>query len=140
MKKSGLVGLAVVAAFVFHGCGGSSSDGTAAGPTSSYSSNSDSSSTDYGTVDGSTDSSSGDYSSSDSSSSDYGTDDSSSDASGSDYGSDYYTNSDGVDVHDPVAADSPPPGATARCNDGTYSFSLHHSGTCSSHGGVAEWL
>jgi hypothetical protein len=35
---------------------------------------------------------------------------------------------------------SPPPGATARCRDGTYSFSKHHSGTCSHHGGVAVWL
>src|SRR5439155_18767336 len=34
----------------------------------------------------------------------------------------------------------PPPGATARCVDGTYSFSQHHSGTCSHHGGVAVWL
>jgi hypothetical protein len=33
-----------------------------------------------------------------------------------------------------------PPGATARCNDGTYSFSATHSGTCSHHGGVAVWL
>src|SRR4051794_30613511 len=38
------------------------------------------------------------------------------------------------------AADSPPPGATALCADGTYSFSQHHSGTCSHHGGVAKWL
>jgi hypothetical protein len=30
--------------------------------------------------------------------------------------------------------------ATARCNDGELSFSTHHSGTCSDHGGVAEWL
>ena len=29
---------------------------------------------------------------------------------------------------------------TARCKDGTTSYSAHHSGTCSSHGGVAEWL
>jgi hypothetical protein len=35
---------------------------------------------------------------------------------------------------------SPPPGATALCRDGTYSFSQHHSGTCSHHGGVAKWL
>ena len=35
---------------------------------------------------------------------------------------------------------TPPPGATARCNDGTYSYSQHHSGTCSHHGGVAVWL
>jgi hypothetical protein len=34
----------------------------------------------------------------------------------------------------------PPPGATAVCRDGTYSFSQHHSGTCSHHGGVAQWL
>jgi len=33
-----------------------------------------------------------------------------------------------------------PPGATARCNDGTYSFSQTHSGTCSHHHGVAAWL
>jgi hypothetical protein len=33
-----------------------------------------------------------------------------------------------------------PPGATARCSDGTYSFSQHRSGTCSHHGGVAAWL
>ena len=39
-----------------------------------------------------------------------------------------------------AGADTHPPGATARCNDGTYSFSQHHSGTCSHHGGVAVWL
>lgn len=33
-----------------------------------------------------------------------------------------------------------PAGATAQCRDGTYSFSQHHSGTCSHHGGVAMWL
>jgi hypothetical protein len=33
-----------------------------------------------------------------------------------------------------------PAGATAQCRDGTYSFSQHHSGTCSHHGGVARWL
>jgi hypothetical protein len=32
----------------------------------------------------------------------------------------------------------PPPGATARCNDGSYSYSAHHQGSCSHHGGVAE--
>jgi hypothetical protein len=37
-------------------------------------------------------------------------------------------------------AATPPPGATAVCRDGTYSFSQHHSGTCSHHGGVAKWL
>jgi uncharacterized protein DUF3761 len=39
-----------------------------------------------------------------------------------------------------AASDSSPPGATARCRDGTFSFSQHHQGTCSHHGGVAEWL
>src|SRR4051794_20071743 len=39
-----------------------------------------------------------------------------------------------------VQAGNPPPGATAQCNDGTYSSSHHHSGTCSHHGGVAVWL
>lgn len=31
-------------------------------------------------------------------------------------------------------------GATARCADGTLSYSLHGSGTCSHHGGVAQWI
>lgn len=39
-----------------------------------------------------------------------------------------------------AGASSPPPGATARCRDGSYSFSKHRSGTCSHHGGVAVWL
>ncbi len=30
-------------------------------------------------------------------------------------------------------------GATARCYDGSYSYSHSHRGTCSHHGGVAEW-
>jgi Protein of unknown function (DUF3761) len=29
---------------------------------------------------------------------------------------------------------------TAKCKDGTMSYSAHHSGTCSGHGGVDEWL
>jgi hypothetical protein len=33
-----------------------------------------------------------------------------------------------------------PTGATAKCKDGTYSKSTHHSGTCSKHGGVDQWL
>ncbi len=35
-----------------------------------------------------------------------------------------------------AAAAGAPPGATALCRDGTYSYSKHHSGTCSHHGGV----
>jgi hypothetical protein len=31
----------------------------------------------------------------------------------------------------------PPAGATAKCNDGTYSYAAHHQGACSHHGGVA---
>ena len=33
-----------------------------------------------------------------------------------------------------------PAGASAICNDGTYSFSAHRRGTCSHHGGVKVWL
>ena len=33
-----------------------------------------------------------------------------------------------------------PAGATAKCKDGTYSMSKTHSGACSHHGGVANWL
>jgi Protein of unknown function (DUF3761) len=32
-----------------------------------------------------------------------------------------------------------PPGWHAQCRDGSYSFSEHHSGTCSGHGGVQQW-
>jgi hypothetical protein len=39
-----------------------------------------------------------------------------------------------------TAMSSSPPGATARCNDGTYSYAVHHQGACSHHGGVAAWL
>jgi hypothetical protein len=39
-----------------------------------------------------------------------------------------------------AAGNTDPTGATAKCKDGTYSKSQHHSGTCSSHGGVDTWL
>src|SRR6266516_7292618 len=39
-----------------------------------------------------------------------------------------------------AAVASSPPGATARCDDGSYRYSHHRSGTCSYHGGVAVWL
>lgn len=51
-----------------------------------------------------------------------------------------YKNVDGNTVTSPYYAPTAPAGASARCNDGTYSFSQHRSGTCSHHGGVAEWL
>ena len=53
-----------------------------------------------------------------------------------------YTNRDGNTVHAPARSLSgkAPEGASARCRDGTYSFSRHRSGTCSRHGGVADWL
>lgn len=33
-----------------------------------------------------------------------------------------------------------PAGATALCEDGTFSYSANRRGTCSHHGGVAKWL
>ena len=52
----------------------------------------------------------------------------------------YYTNSAGQRVQSPTYYPSVPRGATARCVDGTYSFSRNQRGTCSHHGGVAQWL
>lgn len=52
-----------------------------------------------------------------------------------------YINSDGQRIPSPRQSPSgPPPGASAQCNDGSYSFSTHRSGTCSHHGGVRRWL
>jgi hypothetical protein len=52
-----------------------------------------------------------------------------------------YVNSAGNTVCKPEESPSgPPAGATAECVDGTYSFSESRSGTCSYHGGVANWL
>ena len=51
----------------------------------------------------------------------------------------YYTNSDGNQVHRPVQSREHISGASARCRDGSESFSQHHSGTCSGHGGVLTW-
>lgn len=39
-----------------------------------------------------------------------------------------------------TAANTDAAGATARCKDGTYSHAKTHSGACSRHGGVAEFL
>ena len=52
----------------------------------------------------------------------------------------YYTNSAGNKVQSPTKYNSAPAGASALCRDGTYSFSQSRRGTCSHHGGVAEWL
>lgn len=51
----------------------------------------------------------------------------------------YYQNSQGRRVQSPTHYSSVPSGATALCNDGTYSFSQSRRGTCSHHGGVARW-
>jgi hypothetical protein len=53
----------------------------------------------------------------------------------------YYVNSSGHAVSRPcgdATTQSPPPGATAICQDGTFSFSEHpySGGTCSHHGGI----
>ncbi|MFL6726010.1 MAG: DUF3761 domain-containing protein [Sphingomicrobium sp.] len=55
-------------------------------------------------------------------------------------GSDSYVNSRGHCVHRPVHARSAPAGATAKCGDGTFTFSESRRGTCSHHGGVVQWL
>ena len=51
-----------------------------------------------------------------------------------------YLNAQRHRVHAPVVARQAPAGATARCRDGSYSFSENRRGTCSHHGGVAAWL
>jgi hypothetical protein len=55
---------------------------------------------------------------------------------------DHYRNKDGQVIHSPAksTADQVPSGASAKCRDGTYSFSQHRRGTCSHHGGVGDWL
>ena len=50
-----------------------------------------------------------------------------------------YVNSSGQTVSDPVCGSGHMTGETAICRDGSHSFSKHHSGTCSGHGGVATW-
>lgn len=54
----------------------------------------------------------------------------------------HYRNSDGTSVHSPshTRSGQAPAGATAKCGDGSFSFSQHHRGTCSRHGGVVSWL
>jgi hypothetical protein len=48
----------------------------------------------------------------------------------------------GYDEEQPGCIEAPDPnssGASAQCRDGSFSHSHHHSGTCSGHGGVAQW-
>lgn len=54
----------------------------------------------------------------------------------------FYTNRQGEAVRRPVhpMGNQALPGASAQCRDGSYSFSVNRRGTCSHHGGVAEWL
>ena len=53
----------------------------------------------------------------------------------------HYTNKHGAIVHSPAKSKTGtlPKGASAKCGDGSYSFSRSRRGTCSHHGGVAEW-
>jgi hypothetical protein len=51
----------------------------------------------------------------------------------------HYVNSSGVVVHSPSCGKSSEGHETAICRDGSHSYSMHHSGTCSHHGGVAQW-
>lgn len=51
-----------------------------------------------------------------------------------------YENSKGQTVPRPENCSVAPKGATAECRDGSYSFSQSRRGTCSHHGGVANWL
>ena len=55
------------------------------------------------------------------------------------HSSHYYTNVSGHRIHRPVFALHEPRGWSAVCGDGSYSFSEHHRGTCSHHGGVSRW-
>ena len=50
----------------------------------------------------------------------------------------YYTNSEGQRVHSPTCSEFSK-SYTAICRDGSYSYSRHHRGTCSRHGGVMSW-
>ncbi len=51
-----------------------------------------------------------------------------------------YENVAGDTVCRPFNSPVVPAGATAQCNDGSYSMSQNRQGTCSSHGGVRQFL
>ena len=54
----------------------------------------------------------------------------------------HYRNKRGDDVHSPAHTKDgkAPTGASAKCSDGSYSFSTSRSDTCSGHHGVTAWL
>ena len=56
-----------------------------------------------------------------------------------DYPYEYYRSTDGSMVHRPTRGNTDYGPVTAICGDGSRSFSHHHEGTCSHHGGVSEW-
>ncbi|THC39419.1 DUF3761 domain-containing protein [Massilia sp. Mn16-1_5] len=53
----------------------------------------------------------------------------------------HYKATNGNVVHSPsrTRGDVAPAGASAKCRDGTWSFSQSRRGTCSHHGGVGSW-
>jgi hypothetical protein len=51
----------------------------------------------------------------------------------------YYTNSSGHHVHSPSCGAKGEGTPHAVCRDGSISYSEHHRGTCSHHGGVEHW-
>jgi uncharacterized protein DUF3761 len=51
----------------------------------------------------------------------------------------HYVNRSGHIVHSPSCGQETGLHHTAECRDGSTSFSEHHQGTCSHHGGVAHW-
>jgi uncharacterized protein YgiM (DUF1202 family) len=52
----------------------------------------------------------------------------------------HYKNKQGNIVQSPTKYNTAPIGATAKCRDGSYSFSQTKRGTCSHHGGVEYWI
>jgi hypothetical protein len=54
----------------------------------------------------------------------------------------HYINKIGQEVHSPAHSknESVSAGASAKCRDGTFSFSRHRNGTCSHNSGVSQWL
>ncbi len=51
----------------------------------------------------------------------------------------YYRSTDGSMIHRPTHGNIDYGRVTAVCADGNRSFSHHHRGTCSHHGGVVSW-